>query len=81
MEGCDECGDTVRHDCPRRLLDATTWAAVSGWKMLSSHGVLPDPGGWLDQTAWFLAACGEIDAIVNEDREKRRKRMEAQRGR
>lgn len=40
------------------------------WAMLRDHGVLPEPGGSLDQPAWLMEAFRLIDAQFAEDEDK-----------
>jgi len=83
-EGCgvtDKDGDPVcgpptdwhRFDCPLRLLDAETWSAVQSSNMLEAYGSLPESGGWLDQSAWLIAALGEINAEKARQADRKRK--------
>lgn len=46
--------------CPRKEA-ASVAEAFRGWRLLRDHGILPVAGGWLDQTAAFVAAVDVID--------------------
>lgn len=66
--GCARCvdGAVFRFDCPRRLHDAELEQLLPMWVMLRDHGVLPDAGGYLDQSAWTMDAFRLIAAQVHE---------------
>ncbi|HET6442169.1 MAG TPA: hypothetical protein VFH53_07315 [Phycisphaerae bacterium] len=57
-EGCEECeGGEVRIGaCPLSVIGAETWDAVEA-AGFAEKGLLPEPGGTLDQNAKFLSAC------------------------
>lgn len=50
--------------CSPAAFAAPVAAAIEGWRMLRNYSVLPDAGGWLDQSAAFLDAVRIADAEV-----------------
>lgn len=44
--------------------DPTLASAMSAYVAYDSHGVLPDPGGWMDQSCQFVG----LVRIVNSER-------------
>jgi hypothetical protein len=67
-DGCDACleGRVLRYDCPWRLHDGGVEQLLAMWVMLRDHGVLPDPGGYLDQSHWTMDAFRRISAGFRE---------------
>lgn len=58
VAGCEECGGNNEipiHRCPNKLVTSREIAAISAALMVE-RGVLPDPGGWMDQPATFVQA-------------------------
>jgi hypothetical protein len=43
-------------DCPSKLIDPVAWQIIEGAELTGEHGIPPVAGGFLDQTASYLAA-------------------------
>ena len=59
QKGCDECGQrgyTELDKCPLEILKASDFEFLRIVKMFEK-GILPEPGGLLDQTQAFLTAA------------------------
>lgn len=50
------------------MLPPETWDVLRLWRMLETHGVLPEAGGVLDQSAWLVAALEEIERALAAER-------------
>lgn len=48
------------HRCPNVLATKQEFDAINAALLVEQQGVLPGPGGWLDQSATFVAAYPSI---------------------
>lgn len=62
---CNE-GRVFRRDCPHRLHDVELEQVLAMCAMLREHGVLPEAGGYLDQSAWLMDAFRLVGAAIAE---------------
>lgn len=54
--------------CPIALLDHDGAHLMVLWRAYHDHGIMPAPGGLLDQTHAFVEAIGAIEAGVRRAR-------------
>jgi hypothetical protein len=73
---CERCGGTGRESgrrCPQFLLRGRhdIHEMLRLYAILSNHGLMPNPGGVLDQSPQFLAAVRIIDGELAELRKRK----------
>lgn len=81
--GCSHCNETGRveyHACPRRVMDADTMEFVRVASMVEC-GILPNGGGWCDQTNAFTQAYYHFSIVSSEQTKARIDREAKQRER
>lgn len=74
-QDCPTCGGTgvwQLHRCPRALQARPWHDTLTMAVLMLDSGLLPETGGLLDQTAWFLDAV----RFIAKEREEYRKRAE-----
>lgn len=63
-KACRRCkghGQVDLYRCPQATIDAEVWSAISAYRWLKEHGVLPLSGGLYDQPAIFVQSVNIID--------------------
>ena len=58
-DDCPECGGTGaqwHQTCPRAYPDPWTWNLLDAHVAAKEYHALPEPGGYLDQSAWLIDA-------------------------
>lgn len=68
---CAACGGTNElrvHRCPNVLVTDRERAAVRAVVMVIDQGLLPDPGGWMQQSATFVAAFPLLSKLIADHR-------------
>lgn len=58
-------------DCPtkaRMAIPPSAWLLFQSYRWFKEGGVLPSPGGFLDQSAVFVSTCDFIDSYISASR-------------
>jgi hypothetical protein len=67
---CDGTGAIKHYRCMTKTIaegdSAACWGFIRSFQMMEGNGILPDSGGWYDQTSMFADACSILRAERNQ---------------
>ena len=76
IDKCDECsgtGFTTLTECPRRIIGNSLVEDIN-LASYAEKGHLPEPGGMLEQEAWFVSLWGTLasdESRIEQDKRER----------